>query len=148
MTTDRAAPLTAEDRLDILELFARYGWFFDAGEADAFVALFTPTAAYDLDGGRRFEGHEQIKGYVEQAARSAWLPGRQHHVDQAIIEGDSSRVISRAYCTVTHRSADGTMSIAYLGRYADICVKVDGRWLFEQRTVRSWSPDDNRAAQQ
>jgi hypothetical protein len=37
------------------------------------------------------------------------------------------------------------MQLVYLGRYADICVKVDGRWLFAERIVRSWNSEDVRA---
>ena len=146
MTAAQPDALTTEDRLDIAELFARYGWCFDSGAVEEFVALFTPTAAYELDGGRRFVGHAQIRSYIAQAATSAWLPGRQHHVDQIVIEGSATRATARAYCTVTQRAPDGGMSLVYLGRYADVCVKVDDRWLFEERVVRSWSADEIKPA--
>ena len=146
MTVDRAGPLTTEDRLGITELFARYGWCFDGGDVEGFAGLFAPDATYELDGGRRFVGHEQIRGYLAQAAASAWFPGRQHHVDQILIDGTTERATVRSYCTVTQRSADGGMSLVYLGRYADVCVRVGGRWLFQERVVRSWSSDEVRAA--
>ena len=146
MTDDAGAALAAEDRQAITELFARYGWCFDAGDVAGFTALFTTDAVYELDGGRRFVGHEQIGGYLSQAAASTWFPGRQHHIDQIIIEGGPRRATSRAYCTVTQRSVDGSMSLVYLGRYADTCVKVDGRWLFEQRVVRRWDSEETQAA--
>ncbi len=136
--------VSADDRLAITELFARYGWRFDSGDVEGFTALFTPDAAYELDGGRRFIGHEQIAGYLAQAAASTWFPGRQHHVDQIVIDGTADRANVRSYCTVTQRSADGGMSLVYLGRYADVCVKVNGRWLFAERVVRSWSSDEVR----
>ena len=87
--------ITAEDRLAITELFARYGWCFDSGDTEGFAALFTPAATYELDGGRRFVGHEQIAGYLAQAAISAWFPGRQHHVDQIVIDGTAERANAR-----------------------------------------------------
>jgi uncharacterized protein (TIGR02246 family) len=136
--------ISAEDRLAITELFARYGWCFDSGDTEAFAALFTPSATYELDGGRRFVGHEQISGYLAQAAASSWFPGRQHHVDQIVIDGTADRATARSYCTVTQRSAEGGTSLVYLGWYADVCVKIDGRWLFESRTVRNWNSDQVR----
>jgi hypothetical protein len=145
MTEAEPGALTTEDRQALTELFARYGWSFDAGDVDGFVALFTPEAVYELDGGRRFVGREQIGGYLSQAAGSNWFPGRQHHIDQIIIEGNTRRATSRAYCTVTQRSLDGTMKIVYLGRYADTCVKVGNRWLFAERIVRSWNSEEMRA---
>ncbi len=137
--------VTPQDRQEVTELFARYGWCFDSGDVAGFVALFTPNAIYELDGGRRFVGREQIGAYLAQAASSTWFPGRQHHVDQIIMGGDTSRVQSRSYCTVTQRGPDGTMQLVYLGRYSDSCVKVDGRWLFEERIVRNWNSEDVRA---
>ena len=142
--SDPAGPLTTEDRQRIVELFARYGWCFDSGDVAGFVALFTPDAAYELDRGRRFVGPEEIGGYLRQASASDWFPGRQHHVDQIIIEGTTTRASARSYCTVTQRLNDGTMQLVYLGRYADTCVKVDGRWLFQERLVRSWDSRDVR----
>ncbi len=139
-----SAAISAEDRLAITELFARYAWCFDSGDVEGFAALFTPAARYELDGGRRFVGHEQIASYLAQAAVSSWFPGRQHHVDQIVIDGTADRADARSYCTVTQRSAEGSMSLVYLGWYADVCVKIDGQWLFEARTVRSWDSGDVR----
>jgi len=146
MSSAGVAPLSVEDRLAITELLARYCWCFDTADVDSFVALFTPDARYELDGGRLFVGRDAIGGYLRQAAGSTWLPGRQHHVDQIVLEGTSERVTARAYCTVTHRSPDGVMSIAYLGRYADVCVKIDRQWRFHERIVRTWRSDELLAA--
>ena len=53
--------ITAEDRLAITELFARYAWCFDSGDVEGFAALFTSAARYELDGGRRFVGHANFQ---------------------------------------------------------------------------------------
>ena len=34
----------AQDRLEILELYARYSWALDTGDTDGYVALFTDDA--------------------------------------------------------------------------------------------------------
>lgn len=146
-SADVQGPLTADDRFAIFELFAHYGLCFDIGDVEGFLALFLPDAVYELSRGRRFEGHAQIRGYVEQAAASEWLPGRQHHVDQVILTGDCQRVSAHSYCTVTQRTSDGTLSLVYLGRYVDVCVKVDGIWRFQERIVRDWDPAEYRANQ-
>jgi len=145
-STAPGGPLTTEDRQRISELFARYGWCFDSGDVAGFVALFTSDATYELDRGRRFVGSEQIGGYLAQASASDWFAGRQHHVDQIIIEGTTTQASARSYCTVTQRLNDGSMQLVYLGRYTDTCVKVDGQWLFQQRIVRSWDSQDVRVS--
>ena len=146
LSIDPNDALTTEDRQQIVELFARYGWCFDSGDVNSFVALFTPDATYELDRGRRFVGSEQIGGYLAQASASDWFPGRQHHVDQIIIDGSTTRATARSYCTVTQRLDDGSMKLVYLGRYADTCVKVDAKWLFQARIVRSWNSQDVRVS--
>lgn len=40
--------LTPEDRLDILDLMARYAWAIDTGDTDAYVACFTPDAVLNM----------------------------------------------------------------------------------------------------
>lgn len=76
MSAADAGALRAMDRQQIVELFARYGWCFDSGDVAGFVDLFTPEATYELDGGRRFVGREQIGAYLSQAAASSLFPGR------------------------------------------------------------------------
>ena len=144
--TDATGALTTEDRQQIVELFARYGWCFDSGDVSGFVALFTPDATYELDRSRRFVGSAQIGAYLAQASASDWFPGRQHHVDQIVVEGTTMRATARSYCTVTQRLDDGTMQLVYLGRYADTCVKIEGNWLFQERIVRSWNSQDVRVS--
>lgn len=134
--------LSTQDRLDILELFARYAWCFDTADVDGFLDCFAPDAIYDLPRGRRYVGRDQIRTYIEPATQNPVMAGRQHHVGEVIMEGDGSRAVVRAYCWGSQHSGDDALSVAFLGRYADVCVKVDGRWRFAERVFRNW--DRNR----
>ena len=62
----------------------------------------------------------------------------QHFVSQITIEGDVQRCLVRSCVMRTLRMPNGTSSIYFLGQYEDVCVKLDGQWLFESRTVRRW----------
>lgn len=45
-----AAPLSADDRLAIIELMAKYAWAIDTGDVEAYVACFTPDALLSMRG--------------------------------------------------------------------------------------------------
>ena len=132
------APLTPADRAAIAELFAHYGRAFDTADIDGFIATFAPDALYDLPGGRRYRGRAEIRTYISAQASKPGYPGRQHHVAQLIFEGDGSQCSVRSYAFGTHLAQDGSHSLAFLGYYRDVCVKLDGRWLFAERVFRNW----------
>jgi len=143
---DSSDALKLQDRVEILELFARYAWSFDIGDIEGFLQTFAPDAVYELPGGRRYVGREQIRTYIEPAVASDWAPGRQHHVDQVIMQGSSTRCEARSYCMGTLRSpADGSLSVVFTGYYTDTLVKLDGTWLIERRVFRHWDRDEARA---
>ena len=136
--TTTAAALTAGDRLAIAELLAKYSWAFDTSDADAFAATFAPDASYELVSGRRCVGREEIRQFCVEAGRRPGFFGRQHHTDQLLIEGDGERCEVRSYSFGPFRHPDGRCDVFWLGHYTDICVKIDGHWLFQERVVRRW----------
>jgi hypothetical protein len=144
-----AETVSTQDRLDIMEVYARYGWAFDTGDVEAFLALFTADAKYNLPRGRSFVGPEQIRTYIQGAADSTWAPGRQHHVDQVILVADGERVRGRAYTfgTLTN-PADGALSIVFTGYYIDEFTKLDGKWYFSERNFLEWKKEDVAANQE
>jgi hypothetical protein len=132
-------PLSAEDRLDITELIARHAWSVDTGDVDGWVRTFAPTGVFDLAGGRRYEGHDQLRSYMQQAVANKPFPGQQHHASQIIIEGSGSRCSVRSYLIATQRLSTGAVVVYALGSYTDSCVKHEDRWVFEKRVFRFWS---------
>lgn len=133
-------PLTTEDRLDVLDLYARQAWALDTGDVDAYVATFAPDAVLDL--AKQHRGHAAIRSFAEDfRARDVGLPGSQHHVDQVVIEGDGERCSVRAYVTRTYRmpgrGRNNTL-IIWQGYYTDSLARRDGRWLIQQQVGRAW----------
>lgn len=131
--------LSAEDRLDITDLIARHAWSVDTGDVEGWVDTFAPTGIFDLPGGRRHEGQEQLRRYMQQAVKDRPFPGQQHHASQIVIEGTGARCSVRSYLIATQRLSTGAAVVYALGSYTDSCVKLDGRWVFEKRIFRLWS---------
>jgi uncharacterized protein (TIGR02246 family) len=124
--------LTADDRILIMDLLARYARCLDSGDLDGYVSLFTPDAT--LFG--EHTGHQGIRTYVEQVMRRrAGDPARRmHFVGMPTIDGDAERVTVHSYLLWVQLGATPPVSAA--AEYTDTCVKQAGGWRFASRTLR------------
>jgi ketosteroid isomerase-like protein len=136
-----SAALSVADRIAIQDLIARYAWALDTGDVDALVNCFTTDCVVieevfeDPD---RWEGHEGVRELGEHYKNSAGFPGRQHHVSQSIVEGDSQRCAVKSFAFVTECRGEPPYTLRFTGYYDDRLVKADGQWLFRERTIRLW----------
>lgn len=136
-----AGPLTTEDRIAINDLLAEYAWALDTGDVDALVACFTPDAVVieevfeDPD---RWEGHKNIRRFAEHFRNVPNFPGRQHHLTQSMVKGDSERCSVRSFALVTECQGEPPYVIRFAGYWDDQLAKVAGRWLFTERIIRLW----------
>src|SRR5437016_14685290 len=95
-------PLSTQDRLDILDLYARQAWALDTGDVEAYVASFADDALLDL--AQQHRGHQAIRRFAEDfRAKDVGVPGSQHHIDQVVMDGDADRCSVRAYVIRTYR---------------------------------------------
>ena len=83
---------SAEDRLEIQELYARYSWALDTGDTEGYVALFTPDAEATeetREGGLEVrKGHDEIRKLVLKFHKRVDFPGHQHQMAQLVFEAD------------------------------------------------------------
>jgi len=126
--------MSADDRLDIFDLFARYAWAYDCGDADAYAEVFTSDAVLSDEKGFLAEGRdairEGIKTYFGLRGANTW----QHHNDHLRIEGDGEACTVHSYWAVLeHRAADGGFGVGSLGWYVSHCVKTPDGWRFKSR---------------
>jgi len=94
--------VTGTDRDAIADLLARYCWAFDAGDGDAYVALWTDDG--ELSGfGDPSRGHEALKAAVAQSYEQ--LGGKtRHHLHNVVMEydGGPDTVRVKGYNLVTN----------------------------------------------
>lgn len=136
-----AGPLTADDRFAIQDVVAKYCWALDTGDMDALVACFTPDARLIEEVFEEpdiWEGHEGIRRVSQHYANAANFPGRQHHTTQLLVEGDSEKADAKSFIIVTECHGEPPYLVRFTGYYTDKVVKVDGQWLFKERTIRLW----------
>jgi ketosteroid isomerase-like protein len=134
-------PLAVADRIAINDLLAEYAWALDTGDVDALVACFTPEAVVieevfeDAD---RWKGRDNIRRFAEHYRNVPNFPGRQHHLSQLIVKGDSKRCSARSFAFVTECHGEPPYTLRFTGYYEDKLVKVNNRWLFRERIIRLW----------
>ncbi len=137
-----AKRLSAEDRLDIQELLARYAWTFDMGDADGFCACFTPDAELcedAFDEPDRWIGEAGLRAMAEFFFSRPSFPGRQHHVSHIMIDGSGDIATVKSFCFVTDCKGEPPYPIRFAGHYLDQVVRTHDGWRFKSRLIRDWS---------
>ncbi len=137
-----SSPLSADDRLDIQAVTARYAWSLDTGDVEGFVACFTPDAVLTWEA---FETPDRWTGAAELRAFAEWFkalpgtPGRQHHITNVLIEGEGELARAKSYALVTDRQGEAPYPVRFAGYYEDLLAKANGRWAIRERWIRDWS---------
>ena len=83
--------LTTEDRLDILDLLARYNYAIDDNDGDAWAACFTEDGVFTSPNGS-FTGREALSKFADESKR-----GGLHLTSNHIITCDGNEVEMRCY---------------------------------------------------
>ena len=130
-----ANQFSADDRLDIIDLLARYWQTVDSGDTEGFANTFT------VDG--PLENYTGItKG---RAALAPWLDaygpnraGNRHYsVNPRIMKVDDNTATVWSYMVVlaVTEPRKNTPHVAAYAAFHDRIVRVDGQWLFEHRLM-------------
>ena len=137
--------LTADDRAEIVELFARYAWAGDTGNLEEFLAIFTPDGVFDgvMD---KFKGQEGLTKLLKSMVKGPRSFGIQHLMNNSVFDGDDQRCVVKSMCFAPRR-IENEHSIVFVGYYIDTCIKVDNRWLFQVRHWRPWEGEVVRGQQ-
>lgn len=129
--------LSVEDRVDLIDLVARYAECVDSGDAEGYAALFTPDAVVEHSAGS-VQGRDEIQAWVAALAsedRVGKNSRLKHIMGLPVVRGDGDRATIRTYVTIPRHMDSGEIVIRLAGTYWDDCVKQDGQWLFAKRVI-------------
>ncbi len=121
----------------IRELVARYAQLIDRARIDDVVALFTADGVLEANDHPPARGHDAIRAFFDDArtrlAAATTRPFIRHHVSTLTIDvlGSDDAEAAAYFLVVTDVGPD------HWGRYRDRLARVDGRWLFRHRRVRT-----------
>ncbi len=139
-----AVKLTADDRLDIIELPARYADALDRLEPEKLRDVFTDDAVWEvLDGGPRLVGIDEIMAFM---GRPEVHPGA-HLMTNIYIAGVDQGADGGG--PVVHLASRGVYPIGpsdrhnptavFYGHYEDDVVRSDGGWRIRHRRYQHGS---------
>lgn len=129
-----------EDRLDIIELMARYAWAYDTNNVPDLLATFTADGTMYAFGdpvGGRDKIAEMIAGNAERRGTAGWQHLTDHHVFRDYT-GDRCTVYS-FYTMMEGDAAGANGRVRAMGYYTSYCRKENGEWLFARRDVTRWN---------
>jgi uncharacterized protein (TIGR02246 family) len=125
-------PLTAADRIEILELAARYNHAIDHREGEAWANVFTDDGQLITDGTVRAAGREGLLAHIARAQASGQKV--RHWICNAVVEGGGDQARLKMY-VLAYVFTDGNITPTIMGEYDDDLVRQDGRWKFRTRRV-------------
>jgi hypothetical protein len=125
----------------VRDTLARYNHAGDRGRLEELAAQFTPEGILEIHGGELLEGRAAIiagLGGVMRRANDGATPGGpppliRHHVSSVLIN-DVTPERAEAYSYFAVLTRDG---LDHWGRYRDVLVPCEGRWLLAHRRVRT-----------
>ena len=131
MTGAEIRQVAVEDELEMRNLLARYVHHADAGELDAFAALYTEDGTWTREntppastGGsglpaKTVRGHEAIKSMIEAAIIRRFKRMFRHQMTDVLIEAGDGPDDARGRCrTLITDWREGPGKIAMIGHYS------------------------------
>ena len=134
------------DRAAIEALVVQYVTALDTLDADAYEGVFAEDAVFELPGAVH-RGRAAIRKVVtdlqESRARNeaAGTPSpKLYHVmaNTSIEILDATNARHRSYAQTVRAAENGQFVVGFMGRYEDVLVKRDGRWLIQTRKLVSF----------
>lgn len=132
---DDARVRRLEDLEEIRQLFVDYGRHLDAGDVEAYAALFADDGEVLLGPIGRAKGRAAIVELMTAVRARARTPSF-HLVTNPTIRLDGDRATAEVLWTVIRPGADGRLEVAMFGRHEDDLVRERGRWRFLRRRGR------------
>lgn len=136
------------DRAEIEAVVAQYVTSLDTLDADGYAGVFTEDAEFNVTG-TVHKGRAAIRKIVtdlqDSRARNeaAGRPSaRLYHVmsNTSIQVLDATNARHQSYAQTVRAADNGQFIVGFMGRYEDVLVKQDGKWLIKSRNLVSFVP--------
>jgi hypothetical protein len=142
---DANTKLSVEDRLDIMELFAKYAWGIDTGNIEAVISCFAEDGYLDHLWQGKLQGREALRRAFEELwyDRPSWWVGRQHLANHFLIEREGEGARVKAFFSILQYNVDYRTNFVFgIGTWDNFCVKRDGKWMFKSVYINAWTGPD------
>jgi len=123
-----AEGLSAQDYIDIEQLYATYNHAIDSGDGEAWAATFTPDGTFN-----KFTGHDQLVGFIKRRKEEMNGGNRRHWNTNLRIVPSKDGATASVFLMLVDVS---TKSIVATGMYNDTLVKTATGWRFKTRATK------------
>ncbi len=139
--------LSALDRLEIQELYARCAWVSTSAMRRWRSPPSRKTPGSITCGRDVCRGHEAIRKNLESLwyDRQSWWYGRQHMMNHFIMDALEEEGTARVRCffQILQFNVEYRNNFVFgIGTRDDVLAKVNGRWVFKALTVNAWTEMD------
>jgi len=124
-----AKNFTAQDFVDIQQLYAKYNWSLDAGDAEAYASTFTPDGVFNNN-----VGHDAIVKFANTF--HAGMGSHVKHWNTNLMITPTAEGASGQVYLVLVDFASKPPTIATSASYADELVKTAQGWRFKKRQTK------------
>ena len=128
--TTSGGKLTTDDLVEIQQLYARYNWSLDNGDAEAYAATFTPDGVFNNN-----NGHDAIVKFA-QGFHAGLGSHLKHWNTNLMITPSPSGANGQVYLVLVDY-ATKPPSIFTSATYADELVKTPQGWRFKKRQTKT-----------
>ena len=140
--------LSALDRAEIQELYARYAWGIDLADLDLALSAFTQDAGFDHLWQGKVQGHEAIAANLQKLwyDRQHWWIGRQHLMNTFIMDPceQQGEVAVRCFFQILQHNVEYKTNFVFgIGTRNDHVTKKEGVWRFQSLSVNGWTQLDD-----
>lgn len=126
-----AGELSAQDTIDIQQLYARYNIAIDSGDAQGWAATFTPDGVFNA-----ISGHAALAEFVNTWREKLNGASRRHWNNNLRLTGNSKEASGFVFLMLIDVSTK-PISIVGTATYTDSLVKTKDGWRFRKRTTMS-----------
>lgn len=122
--------LTAQDLVDIQQLYAKYNWTLDAGDSEGYASTFTPDGVFNNN-----VGHDAIVKFADTFHAGLGAHVRHWNTNLLILPAPDGGATGQVYLVLVD-FATKPPSIATSASYSDQLVKTPQGWRFKKRQTK------------
>ena len=126
--------LTADDYIEIQQLYAQYNDAIDSGDAEGYAATFIPEGVFN-----GFQGHDALVGFIHRWRENMKGGNMRHWNTNLAIKGTPEGASGSVYLMLLDVSARPPV-IASAAKYEDELVKTSEGWRFKKRVTKGEGP--------
>ncbi len=127
----RKSSLTADDYIEIQQLYAQYNNAIDSGDAEGYAATFTPDGVFNT-----FNGHDALVGFIHRWRDNMKGGNMRHWNTNLAINGTPEGASGSVYLLLVDVSVRPPV-IATAAKYEDQLVKTPQGWRFKKRVTKA-----------